>query len=127
VTSLDHPRLGRPLTGLETMPASLIISLVTTYAFIWLSGWHRDAHGVMRVRPDRAPSQVIAAVREAAPSAVVRMDEIWVPGSGAARAAALEAIRASGAAITGLTADEGRLEVLYAELLARAAPEAVHE
>jgi len=91
-----------------------------------LRAW-RDAHGVMRVRPDRAPSQVIAAVREAAPSAVVRMDEIWVPGSGAARAAALEAIRASGAAIIGLTADEGRLEVLYAELLARAAPETVHE
>ncbi|HEY5724247.1 MAG TPA: hypothetical protein VIT45_18200 [Allosphingosinicella sp.] len=46
VTSLDHERLGRPLTGLETLPASLIVSLVSTYAFIWLSGWHRDAHGV---------------------------------------------------------------------------------
>lgn len=46
VTSLPHPGLGRPLTGLETLPASLIVSLVTTYAFIWLSGWHRDAHGV---------------------------------------------------------------------------------
>lgn len=46
VTSLPHGSLGRPLTGLETLPASLIISLVTTYAFIWLSGWHRDAHGV---------------------------------------------------------------------------------
>jgi hypothetical protein len=46
VTSLPHEGLGRPLTGLETLPASLIISLVTTYAFIWLSGWHKDAHGV---------------------------------------------------------------------------------
>ncbi|MDB5670270.1 MAG: hypothetical protein JWO25_1229 [Alphaproteobacteria bacterium] len=46
VTTLPHGSLGRPLTGLETLPASLIISLVTTYAFIWLSGWHRDAHGV---------------------------------------------------------------------------------
>jgi drug/metabolite transporter (DMT)-like permease len=47
VTSQVHPGLGRPLTGLETLPASLIVSLVTTYAFIWLSGWHRDAHGVI--------------------------------------------------------------------------------
>ncbi|MDB5721953.1 MAG: hypothetical protein JWP15_2571 [Alphaproteobacteria bacterium] len=46
ITSLPHGSLGRPLTGLETLPASLIISLVTTYAFIWLSGWHRDANGV---------------------------------------------------------------------------------
>ena len=47
VTSTPHAGLGRPLTGLETLPASLIVSLVTTYLFIWLSGWHRDAHGVM--------------------------------------------------------------------------------
>jgi hypothetical protein len=46
VTSQPHAGLGRPLTGLETLPASLIISTVLTYLFIWLSGWHRDAHGV---------------------------------------------------------------------------------
>lgn len=40
------PQLGRQLTGLEILPASLIISLVLTYAFIWLSGWYRDAHMV---------------------------------------------------------------------------------
>jgi hypothetical protein len=47
VTSTPHPGLGRPLTGLETLPASLIISTVLTYLFIWWSGWHKDAHGVM--------------------------------------------------------------------------------
>ena len=46
VTTTPHPGLGRPLTGLETLPASLIISTVLTYLFIWWSGWHRDAHGV---------------------------------------------------------------------------------
>ncbi|WOF42296.1 hypothetical protein KNJ79_13955 [Sphingopyxis indica] len=46
ITSTPHPGLGRPLTGLETLPASLTVSLVLTYLFIWLSGWHRDAHGV---------------------------------------------------------------------------------
>lgn len=47
LTSTPHPGLGRPLTGLETLPASLIISTVLTYIFIWWSGWHKDAHGVM--------------------------------------------------------------------------------
>lgn len=46
VTSTAHPDLGRPLTGLETLPASLIVNLVLTYLFIWISGWHRDAHSV---------------------------------------------------------------------------------
>ena len=46
ITTNDHPQLGRPLTGLETLPASLIISTVLTYLFIWWSGWHRDANGV---------------------------------------------------------------------------------
>jgi hypothetical protein len=44
-TSGVHPQRGRALTGLETLPVSLIVSLVLTYAFIWASGWHRDAHG----------------------------------------------------------------------------------
>ena len=46
VTSTVHPLLGRPLTGLETLPASLLLNLVLTYCFIGWSGWHRDAHGV---------------------------------------------------------------------------------
>lgn len=46
VTTTPHPGLGRPLTGLETLPASLIINMVLTCGFIWLSGWHRDANHV---------------------------------------------------------------------------------
>jgi drug/metabolite transporter (DMT)-like permease len=45
-TSGAHPERGRPLTGLETLPVSLITNLLLTYAFIALSGWHRDAHAV---------------------------------------------------------------------------------
>ncbi len=47
VATMPDSLLGRPLTGLETLPASLIINLVLTYLFIWLSGWHRDANAVM--------------------------------------------------------------------------------
>lgn len=45
-TSGVHPDRGRPLSGLETLPASLLVNLVLTYAFIWLSGWHRDANAL---------------------------------------------------------------------------------
>lgn len=54
ITSIPHHGLGRPLTGLETLPASLIMSTVLTYLFIWLSGWYRDAHSV-RVAGNRIP------------------------------------------------------------------------
>ena len=39
-----NPLLGRPLTGLELLPSTIIISALLTYLFIWLSGWWRDAH-----------------------------------------------------------------------------------
>lgn len=47
VTSTPHAALGRPLTGLETLPSTLIMNLVMTYFFIWASGWHRDANAKM--------------------------------------------------------------------------------
>ncbi|WP_310532966.1 hypothetical protein [Novosphingobium sp.] len=58
VATNPDPSLGRPLTGLETLPVSLIVNLVLTYLFIWLSGWHRDANKVQIGRfripcPDR--------------------------------------------------------------------------
>lgn len=46
VTNVPNTALGRPLTGLETLPASLIISTLLTYLFIWIAGWHRDANAV---------------------------------------------------------------------------------
>jgi drug/metabolite transporter (DMT)-like permease len=36
--------LGRPLSGLEILPASLIVSGLLTFVFIGLSGWWRAAH-----------------------------------------------------------------------------------
>ena len=53
LTRSPNPALGRPLTGLETLPASLIINMILTYLFIWWSGWHRDAHGVMILGRDQ--------------------------------------------------------------------------
>jgi hypothetical protein len=38
--------LKRPLSGLEILPVSLILSGVLTYLFVWLAGWYRAAHRV---------------------------------------------------------------------------------
>lgn len=54
VTSQPHAGIGRPLTGLETLPASLIVSMLLTFVFIWWSGWHRDANAV-RIGSVRVP------------------------------------------------------------------------
>lgn len=44
VATTTYAPLGRPLTGLEVLPASLILSAVFTYLFVWLAGWWRFAH-----------------------------------------------------------------------------------
>ncbi len=44
LASIPAATLGRPLSGLEILPASLIVSGLLTFAFIGLSGWWRAAH-----------------------------------------------------------------------------------
>jgi hypothetical protein len=46
LTTAPHEGLGRPLTGLETLPASLVINMLLTFLFIWVAKWTRDAHAV---------------------------------------------------------------------------------
>jgi hypothetical protein len=58
VTSSVQPDAGRPMTGLEVLPASLILNTLLTLLFVWLAGWHRDAHattvaGLRLPRPTR--------------------------------------------------------------------------
>jgi hypothetical protein len=53
-TATPREDLGRALTGLETLPSTLIMNMLLTYLFIWLSGWHRDAHG-RQLGPVRIP------------------------------------------------------------------------
>ncbi|CAN5223152.1 hypothetical protein BH10PSE3_BH10PSE3_07010 [soil metagenome] len=44
LASTPAATLGRPLSGLEILPASLIVSGLLTFVFIGLSGWWRAAH-----------------------------------------------------------------------------------
>ena len=63
------------------------------------------------------PPALLRAVRALAPKAVWSGDELIVPGPAAARPAVLDAVRAAGGEIRGLTAEEGRLDEFYRELV----------
>jgi Cu-processing system ATP-binding protein len=73
--------------------------------------------GVMRLRLDGPVPRLLERVRERAPRAVWAGDELVVPGPAAMRPAVLDLVRAAGAQVRGLTAEEGRLDTLYAELV----------
>jgi Cu-processing system ATP-binding protein len=73
--------------------------------------------GVMRLRLASAPEGVLDRVRLLAPAATSAGDELVVPGPAAARPRVLDAVRALGVEVRGLTAEEGRLDGLYRELV----------
>jgi len=73
--------------------------------------------GVMRVRANGVAEEALARLRAVAPGSEMRAGEILVPGAPSLRPAALDALRAAGVEVRGLTADEGRLDELYRELI----------
>ena len=77
--------------------------------------------GVMRLRLGSRPAGLLEAVRALAPAAVWAGEELVVPGPAAVRPRVLDAVRAQGAVVRGLTAEEGRLDVLYRELITEGA------
>jgi len=79
--------------------------------------------GVMRLRLAARPEGLLAAVRAVAPAATWAGEELVVPGGAAGRPRVLDAVRAQGVEVRGLTAEEGRLDVLYRELVAEAPAE----
>jgi Cu-processing system ATP-binding protein len=74
------------------------------------------ARGVMRMRLASCPPGLVDRVAAVAPGATWSMDQLVVPGSVRTRAAAIDAVRAAGVEICGLSAEEGRLDLLYREL-----------
>ena len=73
--------------------------------------------GSMRVRLEIATPALLAAAREACPEAALEGDDLVVPGSSALRPVVLERIGSAGGTVTSLTTEEGRLDVLYLELV----------
>jgi Cu-processing system ATP-binding protein len=79
--------------------------------------------GVMRLRVAGPLDGLLGAVRAVAPAALWAGDELVVPGSAALRPRVLDVVRAAGVGVRGLTAEDGRLDTLYRELVAEASPE----
>jgi Cu-processing system ATP-binding protein len=79
------------------------------------------ARGVLRVRLDACPAGLVERLATIAPDARWTGEELVVPAPPALRAAAIELVRATGAGIRGLTAQEGGLDALYHELLKESA------
>jgi Cu-processing system ATP-binding protein len=75
--------------------------------------------GVMRLRFASKPAGLLEAVRTLSPRAVWSGEELIVPGPAVLRPAVLDRVRQEGAEIRGLTAEEGRLDELYRELVGR--------
>jgi Cu-processing system ATP-binding protein len=73
--------------------------------------------GVMRVRLAARRDGLVERVRGHAPEAVWFGDELIVPGPAAVRPVVLDLIREAGGEIRGLTAQEGRLDTFYRELV----------
>jgi Cu-processing system ATP-binding protein len=74
------------------------------------------ARGLVRVRLGTCPPGLVERLAALAPGTRWTGEEVVVPAPPALRAAALEVVRASGAEIRGLTAEEGGLDALYREL-----------
>ena len=72
--------------------------------------------GVMRVRLAARVPAVLDRVRERSPKALWFGEELIVPGAASVRPAILDIVRNAGGEITGLTAEEGRLDHFYREL-----------
>jgi Cu-processing system ATP-binding protein len=79
-----------------------------------------SARGLMRVRLQACPAGLVDRLAEIAPGSRWTGAELVIPGAATARAASLERIRSAGAQVLGLTAEEGRIEALYRELIAGA-------
>ncbi len=75
--------------------------------------------GIMRVRLARCPPGLLERVRAWSPRAqwVAAMNDLVVPGPATSRPTVLDVIRDAGAEIRGLTAEEGRLDAFYRELV----------
>jgi Cu-processing system ATP-binding protein len=77
--------------------------------------------GVMRVRVAGKPESLLTDMQRIAPGSRFELDELVIPGSPAVRPVALDAIRQQGIEIRGLTAEEGRLDTFYRELIGESA------
>ncbi len=73
--------------------------------------------GLLRLRLDRWVPGLLEKIRGLSPAAAWTGEELVVPGPAAERPRVLDLVREAKAEIRGLAAEEGRLDVLYRELV----------
>lgn len=73
--------------------------------------------GLLRLRLDRRPPGLLDSVRAVSAGATWAADELVVPGAASDRPRIVDLVRNAGVTILGLTAEEGRLDALYRELI----------
>lgn len=73
--------------------------------------------GVMRLRVTDAPPHLLDLVRPIAPGARWAGEELVVPGAATIRAAIIARVQQTGGVVEAVTAEEGRLDVFYRELV----------
>lgn len=73
-------------------------------------------HGVMRVRLRDCPAGLVRRLDALAPGTRWSAGQLSIPGRASIRAAALDIVRAAGAEILSLSAEEAHLDTLYREL-----------
>ncbi len=73
--------------------------------------------GLLRLRLDTPVPGLLEKIRRISESATWAADELVVPGPAVDRPRVLDVVRESGAEIRGLAAEEGRLDLLYRELV----------
>ena len=91
------------------------------FALATSAGWIVTARladrGVMRVRLAAPLDGLIERVRARVPGAEWSGDELVVPGAASMRPGVLDVVREAGGDIRGLTAEEGRLDDFYRDLI----------
>ena len=78
--------------------------------------------GVMRVRLATRVDGLVERLRDLSPAADWVGDELLLPGPASMRPKLLDVVRTAGAEIRGLTAEEGRLDAFYRELVGDVRP-----
>ena len=80
------------------------------------------ARGVLKLRLHTCPDGLLDKIRHLAPQASWVNDQLVVPGPATMRPAVLDLVRQAGAEIRTLTAEEGRLDMFYRDLMREQRP-----
>jgi Cu-processing system ATP-binding protein len=75
------------------------------------------SRGVLRLRLHNAPPSLLPAVTRLAPGSTLVDGQLFAPGPASVRPSIIDCVRDSGADILGLTAEEGRLDTFYRDLV----------